>query len=469
MDPLLFDSATRLAAKIRAGEVSSERAVGVHIEHARRTHARIHAIVADRFDAAMNEARKADARMAREGRDGLPPLFGVPCSVKECFAFEGMPQSAGLVARRHFRAASDAPTVARLRAAGAIPMGVTNTSELCMWMETSNRLYGTTNNPYDATRTAGGSSGGEGALVGAGAAPFGLGSDIGGSIRMPAFFNGVFGHKPTPGLVPNGGQFPSAHGEGQRLLCTGPLARRGEDLWPILDILAGPGTLTGHPSDVDLRGLVVLDVSNNGRLRVSDELRTAQARAARALGRRGAKVRAWSSPLLRHSIEIWAVLMSDAGGPTFAEIMGEGREVPAARELGRWALGRSEHTFAAIALALLEKVPALKGEKAREFGAMAAELRREIEDALGERGVLLFPPYPRTAPRHNTPLLFPIQWMYTAIFNALELPATAVPLGLGEEGLPLGVQVVSAPRKDAVTIAVARALEEEFGGWVMPS
>jgi len=180
-------------------------------------------------------------------------------------------------------------------------------------------------------------------------------------------------------------------------------------------------------------------------------------------------VRAWSSPLLRHSIEIWAVLMSDAGGPTFAEIMGEGREVPAARELGRWALGRSEHTFAAIALALLEKVPALKGEKAREFGAMAAELRREIEDALGERGVLLFPPYPRTAPRHNTPLLFPIQWMYTAIFNALELPATAVPLGLGEEGLPLGVQVVSAPRKDAVTIAVARALEEEFGGWVMPS
>ena len=140
MDPLLFDSATRLAAKIRAGEVSSERAVGVHIEHARRTHARIHAIVADRFDAAMNEARKADARMAREGRDGLPPLFGVPCSVKECFAFEGMPQSAGLVARRHFRAASDAPTVARLRAAGAIPMGVTNTSELCMWMETSNRL-----------------------------------------------------------------------------------------------------------------------------------------------------------------------------------------------------------------------------------------------------------------------------------------------------------------------------------------
>ena len=468
MDSLLFDSATRLAARIRAGETSSERAVAVHIEHARRTHGRIHAIVADRFDAAMAEARLADAHLARHGRDGLPPLFGVPCSIKECFALEGMPQSAGLVSRRAFRATSDAPAVARLRAAGAIPMGVTNTSELCMWMETSNRLYGRTNNPYDPTRTAGGSSGGEGALVGAGAAPFGLGSDVGGSIRMPAFFNGVFGHKPTPGRVPNGGQFPTAHGDALRLLCTGPLTRRAEDLWPLLGILADPGTLTGHPADVALRDLVVLDVSNNGRLRVSDELRTAQANAARALARGGAKVRAWSSPLLRHSIEIWAALMSDAGGPTFAEIMGEGREVPAARELGLWALGRSEHTFAAIALALVEKLPALKGEKARRFGAMAAELRCEIEEALGPRGVLLFPTYPRTAPRHHAPLLFPIEWMYTAIFNALELPATAVPLGLGAGGLPLGVQVVSGSGKDAVTIAVARALEDEFGGWVAP-
>ncbi|HEX7600262.1 MAG TPA: amidase, partial [Polyangiaceae bacterium] len=350
----------------------------------------------------------------------------------------------------------------------AIPIGVTNTSELCMWMETSNRLYGQTNNAYDPGRTAGGSSGGEGAIVGAGAAPFGLGSDIGGSIRMPAFFNGVFGHKPTPGMVPNGGQFPTAHGEGLRLLCAGPIARRADDLWPLLRILADPGALPGHPAEVSMRDLVVLDVSNNGRLRVSDELRTAQAQAARALARHGAKVRPWSSPLLRHSIEIWAALMADAGGPTFAELLGEGREVPAVRELGRWALGRSEHTFAAIGLALLEKVPALRGEKARQFGAMAIALRAEIEDALGERGVLLFPPYPRTAPKHHTPLLFPIQWMYTAIFNALELPATAVPLGLGAHGLPLGVQVVSSRGKDAVTIAVAKTLEQDFGGWVMP-
>src|SRR5207237_4871758 len=133
-----------------------------------------------------------------------------------------------------------APTVGGLRAAGAIPLGVTNLSELCMWMESNNRVYGRTGNAYDPRRTAGGSSGGEGAIVGAAGAPFGLGSDIGGSIRMPAFFNGVFGHKPTGGLVPNSGQFPMAHGPALRYLTTGPIARHAEDLMPLLRILAGP-------------------------------------------------------------------------------------------------------------------------------------------------------------------------------------------------------------------------------------
>src|SRR5207253_4609005 len=113
-----------------------------------------------------------------------------PCTIKESIALTGMPHTAGLVARKGTLAGADAPTVARLRAAGAIPLGVTNTSELCMWMESNNRVYGRTGSAYDPSRTAGGSSGGEGAIVGAAGAPFGLGSDIGGSIRMPAFFNG---------------------------------------------------------------------------------------------------------------------------------------------------------------------------------------------------------------------------------------------------------------------------------------
>ena len=163
----------------------------------------------------------------------------MPCTIKENFAFVGTPQASGLLARAHIINDHDAPAVARLRAAGAIPLGVTNTSELCMWMESFNKVYGITNNPYDPTRTVGGSSGGEGAIIGSGASPFGLGADVGGSIRMPAFFNGVFGHKPSPLLIPNDGQYPAATGEADRILGTGPLCRRAEDLELLVRVLAG--------------------------------------------------------------------------------------------------------------------------------------------------------------------------------------------------------------------------------------
>jgi fatty acid amide hydrolase 2 len=471
LHPLLTQSALSLAARIRAGEVSSEEVVRTHVDRALHTHPRIHAVVSERYELALAEARACDRRL-RDGGSPPPdaaPFFGVPCSIKECFALQGMPQSAGLVSRRDFRAPADAPAVARLRAAGAIPTGVTNTSELCMWMESSNRLYGRTSNPYDPSRIVGGSSGGEGAIVAVGAAPFGLGSDVGGSIRMPAFFCGVFGHKPSPGIVPNGGQFPLMGPGGDRLLATGPIARRAEDLWPLLRVLADPGALAGNPADVSLEGLVVLDVSGNGLLAVSRALRASQEAACRALERRGARVRTFASPIFRRSLQMWAAAMKAAGGATFAEQLGDGKgPLAPLKEIVRWAFGRSPHTLPAIGLALLEKLPSLEGAGARELLALAPRLRAEIVGALGPRGVLLFPPYTRTAPRHNAPILFPIQWMYTAVFNALELPVTQTPLGLDAQGLPLGVQVVGAPGTDAITIAVARALEQAFGGWVPP-
>src|SRR4051794_38314831 len=219
-------SASDLARAIREGELTSREVVEAHVAHARRLNPGLKAIAADRFDAALEEADGADARIrasgggdasARRGGDGradLPPFLGVPCTIKESFAVAGMPNAAGLVHRREFRAEADAPAVARLRAAGAIPIGVTNTSEATMWIESSNHLYGRTNNAYNPKRTAGGSSGGEGAAVGAGFAPIGLGTDIGGSIRVPAFFNGVFGHKPSPGIVPCSGHFPGPSGGG---------------------------------------------------------------------------------------------------------------------------------------------------------------------------------------------------------------------------------------------------------------
>ncbi len=483
VDPLCLKSALELAAMIRAREASSREVVDAHVRQIERVNPALHAVVRDRFDAARAEADAADARLAREGADGLPPFHGVPCTIKESFAVEAMPWTAGLVARRDVVAPADAPTVARLRAAGMIPLGVTNTSELCMWMESSNMLYGRTGSAYDPARTAGGSSGGEGAVVGAGGSPVGLGADIGGSIRMPAFFNGVFGHKPTPGLVPNAGQFPNAEGDAQHMLGTGPIARRARDLMPVLRALAGPhegdayarAMRVGSTDEVDLSGVTVLDVRGDASLgrfpRVDARLLDAQERAARELSRRGAKVRAAQFPALRDAIALWAAAMDDAAETPYALMLGNGTKLrlrDVLWELPAAARGRSRYTLPSLGLCVLERATkTLPVDMARVL-ERTRRAREELHALLGDRGVMLYPSHTRVAPRHGAPLYWPVQWGYTAAFNVLHVPVTQAPLGLTPDGLPLGVQVAGAPGSDHVTIRVAEHLEDAFGGWVPP-
>lgn len=476
MSSLLTLSALELAAGVRAGRWSSREAVDAHIAEIERVNPVLNAVVFPRFDDARREADAADARLARDGPDGLPPFHGVPCTIKECFALTGMPQTAGLVSRAAYRAPEDATAVHRYRAAGAIPMGVTNTSELCMWMESSNAVYGRTNNPYDPTRMVGGSSGGEGAIIGAGASPFGLGSDVGGSIRMPAYFNGVFGHKPTGGLIPGSGQFPNAKGDALRYLTTGPLCRKAADLWPLVKVLAGPDDLDagcrawplGDPATVSLQHLPVTVVPARGAQRTAAEVTDAIARAARALGEAGASVRDHDLPRLRHSLEIWASMLGETQGRgDFRASMGVPSIWALWIQLLAWMVGRSPHTLPAIGLGLLEDVGKWTPARTARMVAEGHALRAELIELIGD-GVLLYPTYPTVAPKHHRPLLPPINYAHVCVFNVMELPVTQVPLGLSADGLPLGVQVVGAPGHDHVTVAVALALERRMGGWVPP-
>jgi fatty acid amide hydrolase 2 len=475
--PLLLRSGIELAAAIRRREVSSREVVDEHIRWIERVNPAINAVVATRFDEARREAAEADRLVARQPPELLPPFLGVPCTIKESFALQGMPNTAGLAARRGVPAGADATTVARLRAAGAIPVGVTNTSELCMWYETSNRVYGRTRNPYDTRRIVGGSSGGEGAIVGAGGVPFGLGGDIGGSIRMPAFFNGVFGHKPTGGLVPGTGQFPAPASEAMVYLTSGPLARRAEDLMPFLLAIAGPDGIDpacrpfalGDQAKVELSGMRVLDVEDDGVHAVAGELADAQRRCARWLASRGAAVERVRIDGLACARDIWGSMLSAAGGPSFSEMLGNGRPIARARELARWAIGRSAHTLPAILLTLLEDLPHLMAGRTRRSVERGCALRDELAARIGPHGVMLYPSFTRPAPRHHWPLVHPFHFVYTAILNVLELPATQVPLGLSSEGIPLGVQVVGTHGADHLTIRVACELEGAFGGWVPPS
>ncbi|MEZ4394026.1 MAG: amidase [Polyangiales bacterium] len=481
MNPLCTRSASELARMIREGQVSSREVVDAHIAQSERA-AAINAVVVDRYDAARREADLADARLAREGAEGLPRFHGVPCSIKESFALESMPWTAGLVARKGTLAVEDAPTVARYRAAGLIPLGVTNTSELCMWFESDNRVYGRTSSAYDPARTAGGSSGGEGAVVGAGASPVGLGADIGGSIRMPAFFNGVFGHKPSGGLLPNTGQFPAPEGDARRMCAAGPITRRAEDLFPLLELLAGPDgvddSVVTHPlrrpDEVDVRGLTILDVRDDASLAtrpVERCLLDAQERAVRALSRRGAKIVQRSVPGLRQAFDIWGATLHAANSVSFAELLGNGERLRAGRLL-REAPGAlrelSEFTLPALGLALVERLPELLPARAERLHDAGRRLRAELESLLGDNGVMLYPSHRRAAPRHRHPMLSFPDAGFTGIFNVLHFPVTQVPLGLDERVLPTGVQVVGAWGNDHLTLAVARALEEDLGGWVPP-
>ncbi len=476
MNPLLLDSATELARKIRQREVTSRQVVDAHIARIEAVNPTLNAVVVDRFAAARAEADAADALQAKGG--ALPPFHGVPCTIKESFAVTGMPNTSGLVARVGLQVSEDAVTVKRLRDAGFIVMGVTNLSELCMWMESNNAVYGRTSNPYDATRIAGGSSGGEGSIVGSGGSPFGLGADVGGSIRMPAFFNGVFGHKPGSGIVPNTGQFPTSEGQASLMLGTGPIARRAVDLMPLLRILAGPDGVDevcvaaplGDPDRVSLKGLRVTVVPDDARHTVDPGLAASQQKVANWLRDQGADVRELRLPELRRAFDIWSAKMGEHGGAgKFRKLM----QRPQKRQLLRHLLHSSAfggpHTLPATILGLVEDVGEWAPSRTKLALSQGRELRETLLDLIGE-GVLLYPPYPVPAPRHNEPLRRPFAWVYTALFNAMGFPVTQVPTGLNQQGLPLGVQIVAAPGHDHVTIAVAVALEKAgVAGWVPPA
>lgn len=478
-DPLLTASVHSLAARIRAGELSPVALLETQVRRIEAVNGRINALVAERFAEARAEAHRAEAALRTTPADQLPPLHGVPCTIKEFIAVRDMPWTAGLEARRGTVAPEDAAVVARLRAAGAIVMGVSNAPEGGLWMETYNTLYGRTRNPWDLRRTPGGSSGGEGALVASGASPFGLGSDVGGSIRIPAGFCGICGHKPTGGLVPNTGHHPAAPARGGRYLCTGPLARTVDDLALLLDVIAGPDgddaacgrrlRWPGAPRDlgaIDLSTVAVHALETNGAVSVRARVRQGVQDAAAALETRGATVhRDTRIPGLARSFALWSAMLSEAADERYDVVLGDGEPISLGAELGRWLAGRSRHTIAGLLLTLGDK---LVGALPTDLAPLVAEgqaLRDELEALLGDRGVLLLPVYSRPAPRHRDAWRTATDAQYTAIFNVLELPVTVVPVGFSSRGLPISIQVVGARGADALTLSVARALEQELGGW----
>ena len=429
-------SATALAADIRAGRLRSRDVLEAHIELIERRNPSLNALVATRFEEARAEADAADEAVANaDDPDSLGSFHGVPVSIKESFAVEGMPHTTGTLHRAELVADGTATAVRRLAEAGAIVVGVSNTSELTLWIESQNPVWGRTDNAYDPTRTAGGSSGGEGAAVGAGLTPAGLGTDIGGSIRSPAFFNGCFGHKPTSRLVPMSGHFPAPNERGSAMVAAGPLARRAADLMPFLRAVAGPDgeDLTvreaelGDPADVSIEGLRVAISEDASMLPVSLELRNARIRAARALRDAGANVVKVSLPAAKTVLQPFLNAMRESGA--LREILTEGgAEVPPLRKLlADAARRRSPYTTPLLMTLASENVAEyMPGALERQAVALERRLAEALEDAIGD-GVLLHPPFARVAPRHGRTVGRPWVLGHQAMFNLCRPPRDGRP------------------------------------------
>ncbi|XP_050392276.2 fatty-acid amide hydrolase 2-A [Patella vulgata] len=481
-DELLLESATSLANKIRTRKVTAEHVMQVFIERVKEVNPKVNAVVANRYEEALKDAKQVDSLLdnssiPEEFSQEKCPFLGVPLSVKEAFATKDMPHTSGLISRQYRIADHDSPCVANLRKAGFIPFVSTNISELCMWYESANHVYGRTKNAYNTSRIVGGSSGGEGCILSTGGSVAGVGSDIGGSIRMPAFFNGVYGHRPSKGIVCNDGQYPPATKGQIELLSTGPMCRYSEDLIPLLKTMAGKNAdKLKLDQKVDLKKLRIFTMEDDGGSllisKVDPELKEAQRKAVRYLENIvGVKVTPVKIHRMKYGFDMWCAKIALAGGTSFSEFMGnEEYSVNGYLEAVKWIFGQSQHTLPAILLSMIEKPSFLMEKNNNRLVGMLKKLEEDVQTLLGDDGILLYPTHPRIAPYHNQPLFMPFNFAYTAVFNALALPVTQTPMGLSTDGLPMGIQIVGSANMDRQTIAVAKELESgAIAGWVPPS
>jgi Asp-tRNA(Asn)/Glu-tRNA(Gln) amidotransferase A subunit family amidase len=400
----------------------------------------------------------------------LGPLHGVPLSIKSSISAAGLLCEAGTRLRAGFVAYQDAPLLTRLKDAGAIILGTTNAPELLMAWETDNLLYGRTNSPWDLERTPGGSSGGEAAAIAAGMSAGGVGSDGGGSIRVPAHFSGICGLKPTPGRIPSTGHFPASVGPFASIGVVGPMARTVADLKILFEMMQGPDIGDTNaapvpvrwPSEVDTRQLRVGYFEDDGRTPVTPETRAAVRTAAEALRSKGFQVEPFQPQELEEARQLWRKYFVVAGGMLIKPMFKD-----------------RESDISPILKQFLEQSatePVLSAEDLLDAWVRRDTVRLQFFSQMEQYPILLCPGAAIPAFRHGErswliegqTVDYLDAWSYTEFFNLLGNPAAIVPVGHSSAGLPIGVQIIGRPWEEEQVLSVAATLEVECGAWRIP-
>jgi Asp-tRNA(Asn)/Glu-tRNA(Gln) amidotransferase A subunit family amidase len=455
-----------MARAVREREVSPVELVQAHIDRAEAVNPALNAIVLPRFEEALEEARAAERALSNGAAPG--PLHGVPYTAKECIEVAGMPCSDASKIFEGNVSVQDAVVIESLRDAGAILLGKTNIPEFAFHYDSNNLVYGATLNPHDRSRSVGGSSGGEAAALASGMTAFSVGSDYGGSIRVPCHFCGVLGIKPGPHVVPYAGHFPPQHPVSiQRLSMIGPMARYVEDLELLLPIFARPDPVRAadviprsfEPEDAD--GVPVVAFEDDGLVPVEESCRRAVRMAAGALREDGHEVAEERAPVQAEVREAFlAVALAETAAllmPLIGDRMGE-----LSPQITR----------------LLDRLPEADLTLANYLGRMIeiAALQEVVNEWLERHPIAISPiaALPAFPVGTETLTIDGAEYEEIDLFslstyvNAMALPAAAVPITRSDEGLPVGVQVIGRRGHEMQVLAVARKLERAFGGYLSP-
>ncbi|EDV92834.1 fatty-acid amide hydrolase 2 [Drosophila grimshawi] len=471
---MLAKSAVELATQIRERKLKSYDIVKAYCDRIESVNGDLNAIVDGPFADALQQASEIDQKLAdnkysKEQLDALP-FLGVPFTTKDSTSVAGRRHTLGLVSRKNERAKEDAECVRLMRASGAIIIATSNVPEVNKWMESRNMLIGRTNNPYDLRRSVGGSSGGEACLISACCTGFGLGTDIGGSIRIPAFNCGIFGHKPSEGAISMAGCTFRTGKEQNTMVCAGPMTRYATDLRPLMQVLLEPSKakMLQLQEPVDLSKLRYFYAPNN-RMRQCNPIQRETEQVLHKVRKHfedltGQQVRQAELPATELTGKMWRYWMTQEPA-NFNKLLGNGADLNPFVELFKKLLGQSDFSMAAIYSLLDSLLPKESETLMREA---TEKCKSYLQQLLGDNGVLFYHSSPRTAPFHYYPLLKFMDFSYFSLFNVLRLPVTQVPMGLDAKGMPLGIQVVANHNKDRLCLAVAEQLERTFGGWVAP-